>query len=436
MRLLTLIDSYGIPTRGRSQIWVDASTGDYALEDRHLGTILQPLRAYRENMLVISNLSLDSMRATGDAAAHGALTCQTLTGSRASNASSRARPGPNATQAHASLDVRVGEYLNRDYGLSSPRVYSHLLLSDYAENQKATFSFGADGRQIRARSTVPNIVGALFAGVEGSDVFEQIDAQSQLAVLGLVGDRVRAVRGELSQANASAVMDAYRASVEDLSAELEIRGNQVCEPPNFASIPSNGKDPETTPLIFESIYHAFACDLASSITYAIGGEQINQLNHGYLYDSAFGDSELQRLLRQNFHSPSHRTDEVSDKSHELVRIHQATLLAGLLDRMSSTTDVDGVSSLLDNTVIYVTSAMAKNVHSVDDYAYLLIAGRNTGLQGGRHYDVSQSTNNDLLTTIAQGLSLPDVQFGGHRMGNGPVAALNNGPIEKMLRGAP
>ncbi len=430
LRLMTIMDSYGVPTTNRGETWIDSAVGDYALTNDSLGTILAPLSSYRDNMLVISGLRLDSAIVMNDAATHDRITGQTLTGSRLVDSVT----GSAGTQHHASVDVHIGKYLSDDYGLTFPRIYSHLFLSDYSEASKTTFCFNEQGSQIRSISGVGNIVGTLFGSSEDANAV-LLDTRAQQLALDLVHERLQSVRGELVNANAATVMDAYESSVDELATELELRANLQCTPPDITGAPDNGaRNASSTPFIFASIYQAFACDLASSITYAIGGETINQLKYQFLYDQeAHNDESLLDLLKKNFHAASHRNDPAADKAHELVRTYQAGLLAELLDKMSTTPDIDGSSTMLDNTVIFVTSAMSNNTHKRGDYCHLLLAGSNTNLRGGFHYDCSGSTNNDLLTTIAGGLTLPDTSFGGYDASGTRLEQLNHGPITKMLK---
>lgn len=423
------MDSYGISEVDRRETWVSSMVGDYELTDDSLGTILAPLSNYRDNMLVVSGLKLDSSLVMNDAATHDRLTAQALCGSRTQDAG----VGSTATQHHASLDVHIGQYLSESYGLAFPRVYPHVFVSDYSEPTKTTFCFDTQGNQIRAISGVGNIVNTLFGSSEDAQTM-LLDTRSQQLVLDLVNERLQSVRGELVNANAATVLDAYESSVDDLATELELRANLQCTTPDTTGAPSNNqKNESSTAYIFSAIYEAFACDLASSITYAIGGETINQLRYGFLYDEElYNDGDLQSLLNKNLHAASHRNDAAADKVHELVRTYQAGRIAELLDKMSTTPDVDG-SMLLDNTVIFVTSAMSHNTHKRGDYCHLLLAGSNTNLRGGFHYDCSGSTNNDLLTTIANGLTLPDTSFGGYNASGNRLDELNQGPITKMLR---
>ena len=428
LRLLTVIDSYGLPTATRKEIWVKSSAGDYALSDDDFGTILSPLKAYKDNMLVVSGINLDSLTKTGDSRTHDSITTHTLTASRRVS-------GKDATAKinHASIDVHVGQYLNNDYGLA--RAYPHLFFTTVSQSDDTTFCYDESGNQIRSIAGPKNQATNIFADVDNiADL--QFQNKTQQSVFDLVQKQVQALRGQLNNANAATVMEAYRSSVDDLAAQIQLSSANVCGiPGGIDSYPSAlGQSTDSTPFIFKNIHQAFACNLTSSLTFAIGGEKINQLKHTNLYDEDKDGhtNGVKSLLGKNMHAMSHQTDFSSNKSHEVVRVHQAEELATLLDNMSNTQDVDG-NTLLDNTVIFWTSAMSHNQHKVEDYAYLLIAGKNTNLKGGFHYDCVSSTNNDLLTTIAQGMGLPDDRFGGHDRKGKYLSALQNGPITKMLK---
>ncbi len=425
LRLITILDSYGLPISERSTHWVDSEVGDYELLPSHLGTVLQPLAAYRENMIIPSGIRSESLIQLKGAATHGGVTTHALTGSRIIGA--RARPGPTATHIHESIDVRIGAYLSEEYGLASNRVYPHVFLSDYAEADKATFCADKNGKQIRAIAGVDNVMNTLFGGAT-TDA-SQPSIQARLAVLEQVQARIAGVRPQLVNANASSVMDAYHSSVSALASELELRAGRSCVVP---SLDTDGVG--TSPaLMHDLIYHALACDMASSVTYAIGGEQINNMRHRELADRAQGDSDVLGRMNGVYHGSSHLTTPEAYRCHELVRTWHTELLAGLLDRLKATPDVDGESSMFDNTVVFLVSAMGENVHSVDNLPFLMIAGDNANLRTGYHYECTGRSNNELLTTIAQGLTLPITEFGGFNEGVGPLVGLNNGPIAKMLK---
>ena len=434
LRFLTLIDTYGIPTANRDDIWISSSAGDYALEESHLGTILEPLKAYIDNMLVISNISLDSHSQTGDSATHHYLTAHTLTGSSALD-STRADEAGFELQ-HNSVDVHVGRYLDSQYGLTSPRIYDHLFFTDYEQRDSATFCYTQDGVQKRSIAGALNVRNALFDADVSTDALSlSISNQARIDAIALVQERLNSMSSGLSNASHTEVITAYQESVNSVSQELNLKKESVFTMPDeLGSIVNGGRaTEENLPSMFKNIYHAFAFDMVSSITYAFGGEKINQLRHGYLYnEEEHNDADVEALLQANFHSPSHSTDDTSNKVHEIVRTFQSQELATLLDRLSTTLDYDG-STILDNTVVFFTSQMSNNTHNSREYPLLVIAGKNTNLQGGFHYDCNDSTNNDLLTTLAQGMTLPDDNFGGHDRNGEYVTALNNGAISKLLK---
>jgi len=236
----------------------------------------------------------------------------------------------------------------------------------------------------------------------------------------------------LTNINSSQVIDAYESSVQDLATELELRTNLTCVAPDASGDPGARLDAGSVPIIFDAIYQAFACDLASAVTYSIGGETINQQRHTFLYDDSENDAGLLADLRANLHAASHKETDQAYRAQELVRTWHMSQVADLVDRLATTPDVDG-SMLLDNTVIYLASAMSQNTHRKDDFCLAAIAGANTNLKGGMHYDCSGSTNNDLLTTLAQSVNVPVTDHGGYDQGGTRIAGLNNGPIGKMLK---
>lgn len=428
LRLLTIVESYGVPRAPRKDIWIDSTAGDYALTGDELGTILAPLRAYKDNMLVCTGNKMESVKTLGTSRTHHHMATHTLCGS-----SHTSGANASAKTEHASLDFYIGDYLNNEHGQSLGRAFQHLYFSTNSQAQDTTYCYDASGNQIRSLAGPIQQANAIFTD-DASVAGLQFENDTQQSIFSLVQRQVQSLRGQLNGLNANAVMDAYQSSIDDLAAQIQLRSENVCGlPGNFGSYPTDLKQSTvSTPFIFNNIKQAFACDLASSITFVIGGEKINQLKHADLYDAEeHADSEVQSLLKKVQHSMSHQVSEAADKAHEVVRIHQSAELAKILDDMSVTPDVDG-NTLLDNTVVFVTSAMSSNTHSDDDYCQLLIAGKNTNLKGGYHYDLSGHSHNELLTTIAQGMGMPDDRFGGHNRNGVYVNNLSNGPISRML----
>ncbi len=429
MRLLIIADSFGVPP-DRKAVWAESQVGDYALTDSSLGTILQPLQAYRQNMALMSGTKFDSIEVTGDVKLHRTASAQLLVGSKP-------KSGINASARHyhASVDVRIGDYLNREYGLLTPRVYPQLFLSDRNQSNECTYCFDQNGVQMRAKAGPTSIAKAVFGGLTDMSAL-QLDTRAQQAALDLVAEQLRSIRPELVNANAPAVMDAYQASVNDLATQLELRSKLQCKAPDFAILPKDDAPAgESNPAIMSLIQQAFACDLVSAVTYAPGGEYYNNLTHQHLYNAAENnDSKLKTYLGQGLHGVSHKADASAHKAQELVRREQARLLADLLDKLKATPETDGSGdSMLDNTVVWMTSGQSVYVHGFDNYVQAFIAGKNANIRTGYHYDLSLSTNNDIMTTLANGLHIPFDKVGGLGDGAKEFKQLNHGPITKMLK---
>lgn len=434
LRFMSVIDTYGMPLDTRSEIWISSSSGDYVLNDGHLGTILDPLKAYRENMLVISGTR--DPTGLGFGGHHNII--KTLSGSRPIDGHIQA----GARLLHPSVDVAIGNFLNSDeYGLSARRPYSHLSFSDYSQADRSTFSFDAAGNEVRTLAGSKNAATALFGGSTSSIVGanEAASINAERDVLGLISSRVRNLKNQMSSDSRIAFMEAYESSVVDLADELELRLDNACAAPaNYENFTTDMRVPPDQSFdqryqMFEVFEQLFACDMTSSIAYNFGSESINQLTYGFLYDEDLhNDTQVRDLLRTNYHAPSHRDDEPADKVHETVRLHQAQLLAKFLDSMSQTPDVDG-SMVIDNLIVYVTCPLSYNTHKTEDYPLLIIAGKNTNLIGGYHYDCAGQTNNDVLATLAQGATLSVDSYGGYHTNGNMLNNTNNGPITRMLK---
>ena len=434
LRFMSVIDTYGMPFTTRNEIWVSSSAGDYALNDSDLGTILQPLRAYRDNMLVISGTHDPTGLSLGGH--HNII--KTLSGSRPLDRHIQA----GARLSHPSLDVTIGNYLNSaEYGLTTARPYSHLSFSDYSQADRSTFSFDAAGNEVRTLAGAKNAATAIFGGGAASTIgaSESATINAERDVLDMVSARVRTLKNQMATESRTAFLEAYESSVVDLSQELELRLDNSCPAPdNFDSFVGDQRVPSNQSFdqryqIFEVFAQLFACDMASSIAYNFGSESINQLNYGFLYDAdEHNDADVRSLLNTNYHVPSHRDDDPANKAHEIVRTHQAQLVAQFLDAMAQTPDVDG-SMVIDNLILYLTSPLSYNTHKTEDYPLLIIAGKNTNLVGGYHYDCSDNTNNDVLATLAQGATLSVDSFGGYHTDGNLISSANNGPIARMLK---
>lgn len=435
LRFFATRENYGIPERNRERLWIDSTVGDYELTANSIGEILQPFRNHLDKLIVISDIDGESHNAVGGRRGHGGP--HALTGSRATSLDAKGK------MSHPSLDYAIGRYLNDEYGLASPRPFPSLFTSDSSTDKDTNpGSFDLDGNPIRGIIGYKNIFNALFGqGVPESgeeNPFFALDQASRTMTLELVQERLRTLRPELQQSNASQVMDAYQTSVSEIGRELEARMSLGCSQPSELDSPWAGDtlDGRSIPLIFDAAYHAFACDLVGSFYHGYGGETRSFANYGHLYDADKHPNGLKGTLNRSAHGYSHRSDDVSLLAQQVARTYQMEETARLVDRMSETPDSDG-STLMDNTVMYIASGYSHTTHMLDGRGgipLVILAGKNTNLRPGMHYNIAGSTINDVLTTLGQGTGVPLQSLGGYKSNQSRVDSINNGPIEKMLKG--
>ena len=425
LRLLVLPESYGLDLEKRGTTFVSSSTGDYKLEAQHLGTTLQPLSAYVDQMSIISNLTHTRLTGVGGNNGHDSVNGHLLGGSRYIDNGSH----PTATLPHESVDVAIANYLGQSGMLANNRLYSHLFFSNSASRGRQTVCYDTSGTQIRSIAGVPSIVSSVIGNLGSGDrlSLETARLKAQQNVLDLVANNVSTLKQRLANDNFNIKLDAFNTGVIELADQIEERMNLTCDVPSATgSLTAN-----TTENIFKLIAQTFACDTVTSLTYMIGDELINNMAHRHL-QSDQEDTAVNDGLNAGLHNISHSSVDAADRVHELVRKDQSTEIAKLLNTLSTTPEIGGGDMIMDNTLIFMPSALASNTHQFVNLPMVVIAGKNTNIVGGQHYDCNGKTTNDLLTTVAQGLYVPFDKYGGYGE-SGYVNASNNGPFDKMLK---
>lgn len=425
LRILTLPESYGLDAEKRGTTFIRSSTGDYALSASDLGTTLEPLSGYVDQMCVVSNLLHPRWSGVGGNNGHDSVNCHVLTGSKYIDNGSHA----TATSHNESLDILIANYLSQEGILPNSRLYPHLFFANGARRARQTVCYDTSGTQIRAfagvQSIMDTVIGNLSSNANTS--IENARLSTQQDILNLVSRKVVTVKERLANENFNTKLDAFNTGVIELADQIEERTKAICDVPSETSAITQN----TTENIFKLIAQTFACDAVTSLTYMIGDELINDMSHTHL-QSDQEDAEVNAGLATAMHNVSHDSEEYSDRVHELVRRDQAVHIAGLLDVLSTTPEIGGDGMMLDNTIVFMPSILGQNTHLFGNMPMVVIAGQNTNIIGGRHYDCDGKTNNDLLTTVAQGLYIPLERQGGFN-DTGYVNSSNTGVIDKMLK---
>ncbi len=418
-RVLIFVDLYGrwgerTSSPLTSTPWITDESSDYPLTADNLGWIMKPLESHIENLAVVSGVSMRSRDVLGGGVSHAQINTYTLTASRVSGAIR----GTN-TCAHPSIQNFIGNELNA--AAASKSIYNSLTIGS-----AGAYNYDDNGQQAPSLGNPASIYTSAFGATDASGVL------AQQAVIEQVQNQIFQIAPELVQANATTVMDAYRSSIESIASELELRGGLSCGDKTPEDVLNSGAGEVGNTQMFNAVYDIFACGLTPSI--AFGYTNTGARGHNFLSNSDLIDTSVAANLSDNYHRLSHRANDAAGVSQSLVLSNQISHLARLADLLAATPELDGSgSSMMDNTVMFFHQHMASPVHRTTvPYYHFMLAGQNTNVRRGWHYECSDHSDNELWVTLAQAVGLPVTQFGGYQGANYQGASLNTGPISKML----
>lgn len=368
-----------------------------------LPEVLSPLSQLKEYITVISGLTLPSARDTraGDhARAAGAF----LTGVLPKF------PGPDVAR---SIDYDLAELIG------AGTRYATLTLagenesgsdSGYAEAYQGNFSW-ASARAPSTKETNPQAVfERLFGGgmvpapgSSGGSIFNVSSKAkspsrpaSDKSVLDYVKHEAEALGGRLGKADRQK-LDEYLTSIRELETrvypEVEDDGSEPagqCKAPT--QIGPAGTYQQRVGLLYELMFHAFACDLTRVGTFMVANEASN-----IGYDFAG--------VSRGHHDVSH---DDTERGHQdlagIIKWHIGQLAAFLAKLKAA--------NMLEDTLVLFGAGLGDGArHDHDDLA-ILVAGRAGGLvPGGRHIEAKGAPLSNLHLTLAQALGANWSKFG-------------------------
>ena len=170
----------------------------------------------------------------------------------------------------------------------------------------------------------------------------------------------------------------------------------VNAPKTIEPIEANGDFPKIHDQYQDLVKLAFQMDLVrtATILYGHGNQAWNGI-HGRAHGGGWRDNRVHTL-------------------------RQMELLAGFIKRCSEVTDFDG-SPLIDNMVMTLSSDVGEQ-HNHNNVPYLVIGGKNMGIQGNRALTYMGRASNDVFASLAGplGLELPGGKFGDPEHSQGPL----------------
>ena len=373
-----------------------------------LTPILEPLRPYRDQLLVLSGLSANWNYI------HAGASGSFLTGT--------ARGGRDATEIIA--DVSMDQLLARHFA-DQTQVPSLELSMDRPANAGEcsgslscvythTLSWRSPTQPLPTEWNPRAVFETLFGDSSSTErSVREARRRQQTSLLDAVTDKLAALRAELGPQDQVKVAE-YADAVRDVERRI-----QRAEEQHDLELPAFDQ-PQGAPSVFEDHLAlmldlqllALRSDLTRVISFMIGKEQ-----------SARPYPQIG--VPEAHHPLSHHNNQPELVLHmSKINRYHVELFAGYLERLRATPDGEG--TLLDHmTILYGSGISNSNRHSGDDLPLLVVGGGAGTLPSGRHLVYpEQPTIADLLVTLMDKLGVPVERIGGST-GRLPLETLSN-----------
>lgn len=386
------------PNGAQMDLWTPAEAGTLAV----LPPTLQPLEAFREQLLVLSGLTHDKARANGDGPGdHARSAAAFLTASQPlKTAGADLRAGVSIDQVLADRLGARTRLRSLELGTDSGRGGGSCD-SGYACAYSSNISWRSANTPC-AKEIDPRLVfERLFSdGPRGeSDAARAERLRRRRSLLDSVRDDAKALTTRLSAADRRR-MDEYMGGIRELERRIELAERQRTLAPADAVEPSGvpGTFAEHVRVLGELIALAFATDSTRVASLMLGNEGSNR---------SYADIGVP----EGHHEISHHGDDPAKRAKvAAIDRHHVELFAHVIAGLAARRE--GGGTLLDHTVaLYGSGISDGNRHNHEDLP-ILLAGRGAGLASGRHLRFARETPcANLFVTLRELAGGPRASFG-------------------------
>lgn len=374
-----------VPNGKHMPDWTPAAEG----ADFELPYILEPLKAVKSDMLVLSGLAQDHGRAHGDGPGdHARALASFLTGQQARKThGADIKVGVSVDQVAARQAGQHTKFASLELGCDRGAQAGNCD-SGYSCSYSTNISWRTDTTP-QAKEIDPKLA---FERLFSTGSFAERSskrAKFRKSVLDFVLEDARDLQAKLGVKD-QRKLDEYLNSVREIEQRIDVAAaTPAAPPPNFpqpAGIPEDYA--EHIRLMYDLLLLAFQGDLTRVATFVVANEGSNR---AYPFIG----------VPDGHHDLSHHggNAEKQNKIREINRFH-TTHLAYFLEKMKSTQDGDG--TLLDHSMILYGSGIGDgNAHNHDNLP-IVLAGRGGGtIASGRHIKLEKETplNNLYLSML-------------------------------------
>jgi len=361
-----------------------------------LPPILQPLEAFRDQMLVLSNL-----RGAPGGGSHAGAATRFLTGMVART------PRGTGVAANVSMDQIVAKQMAQETQLASlelgldSRDFAGTCDAGYACAYSNTISWRSATTPLPMENDPRAVFERLFGDAGSTDSTARLATiRRNRSILDSVTNKVASLGRDLGSADRTKLAE-YLEAVRDVERRIqkaeEQSSNELPVVAQPAGVP--GTFEEHARLMFDLQVLAYQCDLTRVTTFMIGRE-------------LSGRSYPEIGIPEAHHPLSHHEGNPAKIAiMAKLNAYHASQFAYFIEKLRSTPDGDG--SLLDHSMILYGAGMSEsNEHYPYNLPVLLLGGGAGRLKGGRHIKFPDDAQlASLHVTLLDKMGVPMEQVG-------------------------
>ncbi|HKE85340.1 MAG TPA: DUF1552 domain-containing protein [Vicinamibacterales bacterium] len=372
--------------------WLPKGVG----RDFMLSRTLAPLEPFRDQLIVITNLSSHQAEALGDGGGdHSRASGSYLTGVHV-------RKSDSIVENGISMDQIAAKAFEKDTQLSSLQLTAddNSLVGacdvGYSCAYSSTLSWRTPTLPLMAENNPRVVFERLFGSSDSTDArVRELRRRQDRSILDSVTARVKQLQQTLGPSDNTKLSD-YLESLRDTERRIQKAEEQQTKQGPEVQQPSgipDGFEPHVQ-LLYDLQLLAYQSDLTRVITFMYGREQT-----GRPYPQ-IGIPEPHHPLTH------HQNDPAKMEKCSKIQLYHVSLFASYLEKLRKTPDGDG--SLLDHVMLLYGGGISNSDRHTHGPLPTLLAGGGAGaLAGGRHLVYPQDTPlTNLQLTLLNRLGVP------------------------------
>lgn len=380
--------------------------------DFQLSPILAPLEPYREKLMVLDGIDMQSAQA-GPGDAHQKGMAQLLTGTEllTGNLFTGGNGELVGWGGGISVDQRIAQAIGKELKFGS----LELGVQVGGANVWTRMAYRGADQPIPPENNPYASFERIFSDVDADPAALAELKAKRRTVLDAVSEDFKRLDSRLGREDRER-LERHASSIRDIEARLQ-RGAGVGE---ACALPEVGEPidynspsafPDVARLQMDLASMALACDLTRVVTLQFSNSVSNHI---------FGNLGHTR----GHHDFSHEGDSNADAVARLTEINnwyaeQMAYLCGTLDAIP-----EGEGTLLDNTVVVWMNELGRgNSHSSRDIPIVMAGSAGGHFRTGRFLQYQDTPHNNLLVSLLRAFGIDEDTFGNPQFCTGPLAEL-------------